>query len=343
MSRHRSLLWFTALVLAVAGAPASAQDSLESIIKSPTLSRAQRATMEAEISVRVKRLADAGANDARRADARERILRTAQIKGASPAGLDAYAEICASELVPLLTNPLYEMAQDATLLLTDLNNPNTVRAFAVALESKYAAVRLIAARGIQTLHKKLADRQSDCEDALTALGKAGAAERNEHALRVIYQAINFPADVPNFKYKDSCAAALNAIFDARIQQLHGGSHDEQRDAEGLTAAAACYAGASPDQKARLMGHLVDFLQLSIDRYFDPDTGEESLPLLADAVDRIETVIYGMMKQSNVTPPSSRMAGKLKSKVSDRKKLETEIQASLKELHSQLEKEPWKLS
>ncbi len=328
---------------AIAGARASAQDSLETIIKSPTISRTQRATMEAEITVRVKRMADAGANDVRRTDARERILRTAQIKGASVAGLDAYAEICASQLVPLFSNPLYEMEQDVTLLLTDLNNPNTVRAFAVALESKHAAVRLIAARGIQTLHKKLADRQSECEDALTALGKAGAAERNEHALRVIYQAIDFPADVPNFKYMDACAGALNSIFDARLQQLRGGSRDEQRDAEGLTSAAACYAGASADQKARLMGHLADFLQLAIDRYFDPDTGDESHPHLADAVDRLETAIFGMMKQSNVTPPSIRMAGRLKAKVSDLKKLETEIRASLKELHSQLEKEPWKLS
>ncbi len=342
MKRPSSLHWVTALVLAAAGAPAHAQDSLETIIKSPTISRGQRATMEAEVSQRAKRLADAGPNEPQRADFKEKLIRTAQTKGASAAGLDAYAEICASELTPLVTQNLYEVAQDAVQTLTVLDNASTVPAFAAALTSEHAAIRLMAARGIQTLHAKLANRQAECEEALSALGKAGAVERNEHVLRVIYRAINFPIDVPNFKFADPCAAALNTVFGGRMQQIAGGSRDQQRDAEGLIAAAACYAGAGKEQKSRLMGHMADFLQSAVDRYLNPDTGEDSLTGLAGVVDRIETVIFDMMKQSNVTPPATRLSSRLKGRISDRKKLETEVRSTLNELLSVLEKDPWKV-
>lgn len=343
MSRRQSLLWVTALVLAAAGAPVHAQDSLEALIKSQTISRTQRATMEAEVSVRVKRFVDAGSNAERRAEARDRLIRTAQTKGASKAGLDAYAEICSNELKPVMGNSAYDISQDAMLILTTIDNPFTVDAISTGLESQHAAIRLMAARGIQALHAKMGDRPSECETALSALAKAGAAERNELVLRVTYRAINFPADAPGFKYADSCAAALNSVFHARLQQLAGGSRNEHRDAEGLTAAAACYAGASSDQKIQLMRHLADFLQSAINRYFDPDTGDESHSALADIVDRIETVIHGMMKQSNVTPPSVRLAARLRGKVSDRKKQEADVRAALTDLQAILAKDPWKIS
>lgn len=343
MSRRRSLPWVFALAPVFAGAPAFAQDALESIIKSATISGRQRATMEAELSQRIKRLADAGTNEPRRVEARDRLIRTAQAKGASKAGLDAYAEICAEELRPIMTNPLFDVAQDALLVLSALDNAFTAPAYAAALESPHAAIRLMAARGIQSMHKKLADRQSLCEDVLAALGRAGAAERNEHVLRVIYQAVNFPATVSKFKYADAAAAALNAIFTSRLQQLAGGSRDERRDAMGWAAVSACYSGAGSDQKALLMRNMAGFLQTVVHRYFDPDTGDEAHPALADAVDKIEKVIHDLMQASNVKPPANRLATRLKGRISNRKKAESEVQADLGALMAILQKEPWNLS
>lgn len=343
MSRRRSLPWFFALAPVLAGAPVFAQDVLEPILKSGTISGRQRATMEAELSQRIKRFAEAGANESRRVEARDRLIRPAQAKGASKAGLDAYAEICADELRPVVTNPLFDLAQDALHILSALDNANTAPAYAAALESSNAAIRLIAARGIQSLHKKLADRQSACEDVLAALGRAGAAERNEHVLRVIYQAVNFPAAVPKFKYADAAAAALNTIFASRLQQLAGGSRDERRDVLGWAAATDCYGGAGVDQKALLMRNMAGFLQTIVDRFFDPDTGEEAYPALAAAADQIEKVIYELMKASKVPPPTQRVAARLKGRISDRNKARSEVQADLKALMAILQKDPWNLS
>ena len=343
MSRRRSLPWFFALAPVLAGAPVFAQDALESIIKSGTISGRQRATMEAELAQRVKRLADSGSNEPRRVEARDRLIRTAQTKGASKAGLDAYAEICADELRPVMTNALFVLAKDALLVLSALDNANTAPAYAAALESPHAAIRLMAARGIQSLQKKLADRQSECEDVLAALGRAGAAERNEHVLRVIYQAVNFPAAAPKFKYADAATAALNAIFTSRLQQLAAGSRDEKRDVLGWAAATDCYGGAGDEQKALLMRNMAGFLQTVVDRFFDPDTGEDAYPALTDAADRIEKIIHDLIKASNVAPPTQRVAARLKGRISDRKKARTEAQADLQALMAILQKEPWNLS
>jgi hypothetical protein len=249
-------------------------------------------------------------------------------------------EICAGELTPLTHKQRHR--PDAVLALMAFDHANSARGFAAALSSDHAAIRLMAARGIQNLHAKLANRETDCDEALTALGKAGATERNEHVLRVTYRAINFPADVQGFKQMDACAAALNTVFDGRSQQLSAGSHNEHRDAEGLAAATACYAGAGSEQKAKLVKHQADFLRFAIDRYFDPDTGEESRPAIADAVDRIEKGIHGMMQASNVTPPSSSLASRLKAKTTDRKALESDVRGSLKELFATLQKDPWRI-
>jgi hypothetical protein len=343
MSRRRSLLWIFALVPAAAGTPAFGQDVLDPILKSGTISARQRATMEAELSQRIKRLIESGTNEARRVEARDRLVRPAQAKGVSKAGLDAYSEICAKELEPVIASQISDVGLDALLFLSALDNPFTAPAYRAALESPHAAIRLMSARGIQSLQKKLADQQSECEDVLAALGRAGAAERNEHVLRVIYHAVNFPAAVPKFKYADAAAAALNAILASRLQQLSAGSRDEKRDVPGWAAADACYSGASDEQKTLLMRNMAGMLQIVVDRYFDPHTGEEAYPALADAADRIEKVIHDFIKASKVSPPANRVSARLKGRISDRNKAHSEVQADLKALMAVLQKDPWNLS
>lgn len=332
----RRIAIFAALVLLAIHGRATAQDPLADIMKSPEINARQRATMEAEVSLRVKRLKDAGSNGPLRDEAKERLLRTATAEGGTKAAQDVYAEICANELTGLIGGDAFETASDSVLVLMELDNPATADALIEGLGSKHAGVRLMSARAIQRLHAKLGTRS---RAVLRALGRAGAKETDEYALRVIYQAIDVKDDVKNFKAGDS-AEALAMVFAARVAQLNAGSRDEMKDEVGVEAAARCYEDASAADKSRLIGAMNTFLEQALSRYFDPDTAPEYLATLARFIARMEEVVRDMAKASGVELSCDRL--KLNPRASDKKKQQADSQKVLDCINQALSGDPWKI-
>ncbi len=337
----RSILFFFIAAALVPGVTrsASAQDVIAGIIQKKSLSRNDLATMEAEISQRVKRLAS-GANPDQLEEARDRMLKTAQTSGASEAGLDAYVEISARELAPLVSGGAFDVAFHTALLLNALHHVKTIDALAQALSSKHDAIRYMAAKGIQRLHRQAKDRQAECQLALRTLGRAGASERDEHVLRAIYQAIDFPADVSDFAYGQDCAGALLEVFGSRARAWASGSRDELKDEAGLEAAARCYASASDRQKSELVRYLSEYLGMTVDRYFDDDTAPEYRRTLAALIGRTEEIIRGIMEGARVTVPSARIA--LNPRAGDQAKEEKGARSAMSGLLAVLRGPPWNI-
>lgn len=294
--RHGRILFAALGLLLFMPGTLRAQDSLEGIIKSKDISRTQEATMEAEVALRFRRLADAKSADSRES-ARERITRTATIAGATPAGLAAYAKTCAAEAWNLVSNDDLDKATDGIMVLSVLDHPNTSEALAEGLRSKHAVVRLMAARAIEKLQNKLKDEPSKVRSALSALGRAGASEQEAIVLRVIYQAIDFKADVPSFKNAGDSADALAAVLDARMSQLESGSRGEMTDDYAIDAAVRCYGDAAKNVQAKLISCMYRYLAVCVDRFFDPETASEYLPTLDRLINRIEDAIRNMAKAS----------------------------------------------
>ena len=316
---------------------AKAQD-IGTILKKPAISAVDRGVLETELGQRVKRLfGNAAALTA--TDARTKLVQPTKEKDVTKAGLDAYADVLAGELDRYVGQPEFNQALVATLVLKELESVKTVDSLVTALKSPHRAVRFAAVQGLQALRPRFKDDETVAGSVLTALGKAGADEKDEQVLRRVYETLNFKTVAAEFKFNDQAAAALSEIFAARLRQLAGGMRDEYRDEEGYAAAASCYPGASPARQAALIGALYGFLRISLDHYFDSDVPPEAVPVVIRRIQRLEKAIGDMISASKGTPPRS-IAERLKS--GDRQKQEKEARAGLEELHGILKGEPWKL-
>lgn len=314
-----------------------AQDSLDSIIKSKDISRSQEATMEAEVALRFRRLLDAKSPDSRES-ARERIIKTASTPGASPAGLAAYAKICAAESINMVSGDSLDQGTDGVIVLTSLENANTADALAEALKSRHAVVRLMAARGIVQLHAKLKDDASKCRRLLAALGRAGAAEQDSIVLRVIYQAIDFKAKNASFKHASESADALVAVLEARLSMLEGGLRDETSDESAVDAAMHSYGDAGKSTQSKLISAMSRYLAVCVDRYFDPDTASDYLPTLGRLAGRIDDAIRKMAADSKASISCDKL--KLSPKSAGNKKQHDEAVKVVDCISTALSGDPW---
>ncbi|MCG8404399.1 MAG: hypothetical protein MI923_04280 [Phycisphaerales bacterium] len=335
MLQRRCLVISVMTVLSVMSSVTFARDTLESIIKKSKLTDNDVIRIEQEVADRAKKLAEAGKKSERRKQAREVLLATVRINKASQAGLTAYAQACDSELGNLVTNSQLTVAFDAVLILVDLDSSETAKALARALLSEHPAVRYRAARGIQMLHKKIAVSQEASAMVLRALGRSGAMEKDEHVLRMIYEAINFHAGVRNFQHANESARALNEVLAGRVNQLKAGSRDEWKDKAGYEAAVDCYSGATPDQRRTLIKHMVRFLNNHLDRFFHEETAKRYLKTLKRHVKDVEKAIHEMMTESKVNPPSNLVGDHLRSKPSS--KTERKARDAMAELTDALNK------
>ncbi len=306
MRRHWLLLAAVLTVLTAVDSSAFAQDALANIIKKPDLDQRDRARIQAEVPQRVKRLEEAGDDERNRERARERIITTAKTEGASQAGLDAYAASVSSALEPLAKTTKSTLGLDVVNILIELNNPNTALALAASLESTLPEVRYRAARGIQRLHKPLAEDERFARSVLSALGDAGKKEDSDLALRMIYEAIDFQADVENFRLGRAQADALLEIFAARIENMQSGLIDLSIDITSIETAAKAYTDADPRQRTRLMNAVLMFLDAAVARYFDDDSSDEARPLIASRVQLIENAMHEMIRTSGGTPPREKI-------------------------------------
>jgi len=340
MPRTGTLLTIVFAVVTAVSGIASAADVLETIVKKTKLDRSDRAKIETEVAVRVKKFMDAADKPRRRRNARDSLIATSKVSGATAAGLDAYAEACADELTSPLLHKDLAPALDAVNILVSIGNQNTAEALARGLSSEHVAVRYAAAAGIQPLHKALAKRRKACRNVLRALGRACTTERHELVLRESYRALNFNADVANFGLTDEAAGTLVRIFSGRLDQLSSGSRDEWKDTEGYVAAADCYAGASPALQKALIRQMVDFLALHVDRYLDDDIATAYLPTLRKTVQSLEKSLHAMMRVSKVDSPTKTVGAAIRRKPGSRST--REARAALADLDALLKRPPWNL-
>jgi hypothetical protein len=339
---RRSFTGWTALLigLCICVSVARGQDPLEDLIKKQKISRQDRAAMETEISSRVQQLTEAGANAQLRKERTDYLIRMSRLKGASPEGLAAFAELAAQELAQVTNTSNFDSAFAAMLVIVDISHAQTSAALASALSSEHPAVRYLAARGSKSLHTKLADDAKRSVALLQALGEQGAKETDPLVREMIYKALDFNSDAADFKHANAQADAMVAVFAGRMTTLAAGSNDEAGDLAGISAAAACYSKASKDTKIRLIASVTGLMELAITRYFASQTSVESLPKLAEVITAEEKAIRSMIQASKVQPPAKTIASALSG--NDRQKNEAPTRAALSELRTVLRGDPWKL-
>jgi hypothetical protein len=341
--RHCTLIYPAFLAaLATAAAPARAQDRLADILKKPQLTRQDSATIEAEVSQRARKLADATSASDRQA-AREKLVKTAQVPGASARGLSVYAEACAAELRGTLDADELNLALAGVLVLSELGQASTVDALALGLESKHAAVRLVATRALAKLQPKLRGDAALVARVLGAAGRAGAKETDEHVLRAIYELLALLAAVNDGAVPDETAKALNQVLEQRTRRLASGGRDEARDEPAFEIATACYAKASPPEQAGLAANVYSHMTHCVDRYFEEDTAPEYLPTLNGLIQRAEKTLSSMAASAGQKPPIKRVSDAIKGAGAGRSKQEAAARAALEGWSNLLRGEPWQLS
>ncbi len=328
------------LVVAVTSS-VSAQDRLAQIASKKTISDRDRAVIAGEVAERVGRLVDAGRNSDRRASARDRLLATPRMKDATTAFRNAYADACGDELARVTTNDLREIAWEAVHVLEELDNAGTAEALATALKSSHADIRYRAAAGLKSLHKKLEKNAAVCRKILRALGAAGAKEKQEVVLPMIYRAVDFASSKSGGNLANDSAKALNKIFEARLKEQAAAKRSGGAHRFGCRAARKCYAAASSEQQKLLMRHMAGFLTNAVNRYFDADTVEGHRPTVATMITNIEDVVRAMVKASRERPPGGRISEAIKGAGSLADK-ERAARAAMGDLTRVLARDPWNL-
>lgn len=329
------------VAIAATTQPLRGQEQVESILKKPTLSAADRGVLEAEVSNRVKSFIARSAGP-QASEARDKLSKPAKAKEASNAGVETWVELVAGELDHPVAEGEFDTALASVIVLEELDHPKAIDTLTTGLHSKHAGVRYAAARALGQLRSRIKDDPAACQRAAGALGQAGAVERDELVLRRIYLSLNFKAAAPDFKLDDQAAAGLNEVLAGRAQRLKAGSRDEYKDEECLAAATACYPGASVTRQAAMVESLYLILQATVDHFLEPDTAPEAQPAMARLAQRIERTLHDMIRLSKATPPSKLVSDLLKSPGSDRQKLDKEVRAGLEELRGVLRGDPWKL-
>jgi len=337
------LLFAAPLILVLAAAlPVSAQqDVLASIVTKPKIDAGDAAQIRTQVGERVRRLTQAGTDSDRRKEARERLLATARVKGATPAGLEAYATSCAESLADLTGSEKLENAMDAVWVLVDLGHIGTTDALAAALASPHAAVRIRAARGLQQLRAQLVKEPSACRAALRALATAGAEETREPVLRVIYVALDMGADLAKSDLSDDCGKAVATILESRLAQFRIGTRNEALDLPLYDLAAQCYSGASPQTQGRLVELLFLIADHGVSRYYSRDTHPDYHGPLGELVGRVEASLHAMMKAAKVKIPDRGLADVIKK--TGKPKDEEAARRALEDLRNALRGGPWGLS
>lgn len=339
MQHSRLFLIFAIAMSSAVLKPAIAKDVLDPIFVKAKLTPQDEKTIATEVQQRAKKLADAD-DDKKRLDARDKLVKPIEISGATPAALDKYAQSCAEELEPLVGGSKFGPALDAANILGLLNNAATSDALVRGLKSEFPAVRYSSARGLKAVQRSLAAKPADVSKTLKALGDAGATEKDELVLRMIYQAVDFSSVGAEFKNYDDSAAALNHILTSRLEAIAAGSHDERKDELAFAAAAATYAKSNPDNQKLLMQNVAGFLEYYVGLYFNPDTTSDSLPSLRSLANKAESSVRQMMKASGVNAPSGQISAAIRGKAD--KAAQKQATTALGALQELLHKAPWEL-
>lgn len=340
MHRPRILhpLVATFILLGLGSTVAEARDELEAIVRKDKLSASDRATIESEVNRRARRLEESAGKARQLREARDILTATAKVSKASADGLQTYAEAVTQKLSPLAATHDLALGLEVVEVLAILNHPATAEALAAALTSPNSAVRLRAAVAIRNMHSRLLTDRAACRMVLSALGRAGATEKNDVTLRGIYGAISFGDGAPSAQLDDEIAAALCEIFPRRSAMLQAGSGDEWADTPGFEAAGRVFANAADARKKQLVSYLLDFLERHVDRYASPDTAPEYIPTLAAATRALEQTLRTALQSANLSAPSTLASAKMSERRTDASR--KAVQSALSDWREAFSKSPW---
>jgi hypothetical protein len=238
-------------VFSAGAMPARGQDSKDSLAAyaaNKTLTKDDRAKIEVEVIRRAQKLRDA-TTEAQRKDAKDALIETVQIAGATPAFVEHYSNECGTQLAGLTGNERRELAIDAALILVTIDHEATADGLAAALASPHPGVRYVAVRGIQKLGKRL-KTSSRAAAVLAALGTAGATESNEVVLPRIFQAISGV----DAKFNKEAAGAWATVIQGRVAQLTGGGRIQDFDISGVKSVSRVRVGSESASGCAAQGH-----------------------------------------------------------------------------------------
>ncbi len=251
---------------------------------------------------------------AARARIRDEAVRLYQTAEATPAFREQLAAECGRAWARPASGEDFEVAHTLILGLLEMPSPGVRAGLESGLQSPHAAVRYWAARGIAGLRPQMKSA-TEYETVLNSLGQAGAAETDPIALRMIYEAIDFPAAAPQFAGAEAVAQSLATVFRGRLERLAGQPRNEEADRAGFAAAARVYPEVKdPALRAQLVTALARFLALHAERYVE--LGPEGAgPTLSDTAARCEEALRAMIEATRGAPqpPTERVSERMRAK------------------------------
>lgn len=335
-------LWIAAVAATVWAAPARAEDKLANIVKKQDLTSEDKARIDQEVEDRAKRVVDAAdKSPSDREDARNRLLDTLSVSGASDPALNYYADRCAHHLGVLLLSNSRPAAEDAAMVIRAVGRPETAKALITGLRSPFESVQYHCAVGIKNLHQQIGGDRSLASDALQVLGDVGAKTNSEILLRVIYEAIDFAGAIPNFPLSDQEANALTQVMKARLERIELGSQDELKDSAGYKAAFDLgKTKTSVEAKRELLKVLAGMLDAHARRYGNRETYRDYLPTLRRLVEELERAIGALLQSEQTNMPSQTLSDVVKERPNASRA--REAMAAVDDLRRVLKQPPWSI-
>lgn len=205
------------------GVPAGQGDAAATLRTKDALGDQDKAQLRQWIVDRVNELNEAAKKgDLKAMFQTKRNMTDAASSGAAPATAafrGAYAELCATIFQPCLGMGEDSKAGDARValylaqVLSSARHPTSVDTMLAALNSKYPAVRLCAARTIRDLRSEIAaTRANQLGRIITTIQQAGAKEGDAPTARILYEAVDFRSQAP---------ATASQVLAAMVEMLKG--------------------------------------------------------------------------------------------------------------------------
>jgi hypothetical protein len=187
------------------------------------ISAQDTASLRQWVDAHVQALAEASrGNDPKAIQAARKQLSDAPGQGATAPFRNSYAEIATAIFPPYFGTGNDPRGNDPRVslfliqILGSLKQPASLDALLGALGSKHSAVRYWAARSIRDMRTEIAARPGNLADrAISELAKAGAKEGYPEAAQVMYEAVDFHAQVPGSNAK--MIAAWLDMLSGRLQ------------------------------------------------------------------------------------------------------------------------------